>query len=390
LRFTGSGIETIRGSLWNRSGLVALLLVFSLWASSAQAAYRVTGISFSLPPGEIQVHIRTDGPVRYDFFTMEETQPQLVIDLIDAVHALDHYRFEPPATGVIQRVRTSQYRPYPHPVVRVVLDLRRMTPYETAADGQGLTVTIATPAVDGTAERSSPGASDVSPGDPEPSVSAGTVDESSGGESPGGEAAVGTAGKTGVKRKEPESGRSAVAESPATEVSPVTSSRTESSPPESLPPEPVPMESSPPKSVPVESSPPESSSSAGAEASADTTASDDQSGSLMARLAALGIREPVSYHSGGRRDPFVPLPAQQEVEFGQTPLPDVEKLSIVGILQGIDGYRALAQDDEDNGYVLRKGDRVLYGYVARIEAERVIFYLNSRGLDRTVILKIPH
>jgi hypothetical protein len=334
-----------------------LFLLACLRITIAEGAYRVTGISFEPSPGEIGMNIRTDGPAVYDYFTMEETQPQLVIDLADAVHDLGQYRFAPPVTDVIQRVRTSQYRPYPHPVVRIVLDLRQMVPFELSIVEQGLIVRMSSPAAVPGTGRIVRETSERSLAKPEPAIMTGTADKPADAEAP-----APTVEKT-------------VAEKRVSEPDPPAIS-------EHSPGEPLTMESPPP-------APAEMETVAAETAGPDSAVFTPQPGSLMARLMALGIREPVSYTNGGRRDPFVPLPAQQKVEFGQTPLPDVQKLSIVGILQGADGYRALVQDDEDNGYVLRKGDRVLYGYVARIEAERVIFYLNRRGLDRTVILKIP-
>jgi len=318
--------------------MLMMPLMVSLWFSPLEAAYRVTGLSFSALPGEVRMSIQTDGPAQYSFFTIDESPPRLVIDLADAVHALDRYQYEPSVTDAIQRVRTSQYRPYPDPVVRIVLDLRSLLPFQMTALENGLAVVL---------QRPPRMAAEEGPPDKKPGV----LPALEHGE-------TGSRATADVADDEASAGQ---VEAVTVEVPPV-----EVSPAEALPVEAV-----------AEEVPP------------DTVNSKAPQGSLMSRLLALGIREPVSYHSDGRRDPFIPLPATQKVEFGQTPLPDVEKLSIVGILQGVDGYRALAQDDADNGYVLRKGDRVLFGYVARIEAERVIFYLNRRGLDRTVILKIP-
>ena len=375
MRFTESEIMTVRRSFWIRSGLTVLLLVIPLWCSSAGAAYEVTDISFSQAAEEIRLSIHTDGPAQYDYFTMDETQPQLVIDLTDAVHALERRRFAPQVTDVIERVRTSQYRPYPHPVVRVVLDLQTLAPYTIMAVDQGLVVAVTTTAMAPRAERASHETSRKPVKPSEPDAVNETGDENTAIESP-----VRSAEKTSAEKIIPRPDGHTTAQS----------SGAGSPPPETASPETSPSKISPLGTPPPESTLMDSVVSDSAEAGeTDTVTSEHGPESLMARLMALGIREPVSYRGGGRRDPFVPLPAQQEVEFGQTPLPDVEKLSIVGILQGVDGYRALAQDDEDNGYVLRRGDRVLYGYVSRIEAERVIFYLNRRGLDRTVILKIP-
>ncbi len=390
MRFAGWGIMTTLRSSWKRTVMALLPLLVFLWNAPAQAAYRVTDISFSRSTREMCLNIRTDGPVQYDFFTMDETQPQLVIDLSNAVHALGRYHFESPAADIIQRVRTSQYRPYPAPVVRIVLDFRDMVPYEIKAVKQGLAVTLSTPSdvqriSDGDAQKPGP------PEREEPAarpVAAGRTEGYS----------IGTSGKA-VDEPKPAIVAEAGGEPKEDQALRETAEKTTAGKVEAQPGPPMHAEPSGAKPAPAESSPsgssePENAATAVAQtavtkAEPDTAADDPQPGSLMARLTALGIREPVSYHSGDRRDPFVPLPARQEVEFGQAPLPDVAKLSIVGILRGVDGYRALAQDDEDNGYVLRQGDRVLYGYVARIEAERVIFYLNRRGLDRTVILKIP-
>jgi len=374
LRFFAPDIISPRKPIRRRAGLVSLFLLACLWISSVEGAYQVTGISFDSSPGEIRVNIRTDGPVAYDYFTMEETEPQLIIDLTDAVHALERYRFEPPATDVIRRVRTSQYRPYPHPVVRVVLDLRDIVPFELSIVDQDLVVALTAPASAPGTGRADGELSGNPVMKPEHAVMTEAGDEPEADIHPDPTVEITVPEKNVSEPDRPETSAPAQAE-PSTMESP--------------PPAPAGMEPTEMEPTEMEPAVMESAAAKVEGTEPDTAVSTHQPGSLMDRLMALGIREPVSYHSGGRRDPFVPLPAQQDVEFGQTPLPDVEKLSIVGILQGFDGYRALAQDDEDNGYVLRKGDRVLHGYVARIEAERVIFYLNRRGLDRTVILKIP-
>jgi hypothetical protein len=372
LNFSRMGIISARALSWKWPGVLLMSLVVSLGMSPAEAAYRVTDLSFRTSPGEIRMTIQTDGAVQYGFFTMDESQPRLVIDLANAVHALERHRHQPPVEGALMRVRTSQYRPYPDPVVRVVLDFRRLMPFEMEATDEGLAVVLQEPPRTA-ALGEEPGRSDGHLPDAEQRdvVLTAAAPETAGASPPNEPGEV-------VPRLAPSAESEASEEAVTANAPPVPEDRPISEP-------------SPKK---VTETAQETSLEMTLEASLETSSPDsagasEEQGTLMSRLLALGIREPVSYHSGGRRDPFVPLPAKQEVEFGQAPLPDVEKLSIVGILQGIGGYRALVQDDADNGYVLRKGDRVLYGYVARIEAERVVFYLNRRGLDRTVILKIP-
>ncbi|KPL17882.1 MAG: hypothetical protein AMJ92_10620 [candidate division Zixibacteria bacterium SM23_81] len=305
--------------------LLGILLIGTgllLLTGPSEAAYRVTGLEvFSMERGPA-ITIKADGPVNYRYFAIGEPEPRLVVDFSDAVHALPRYHFVNLGTPLITRIRTSQYRPYPEPVVRIVLDMPKLLAFQMGlheGEKDRLVIQLEAPA------DSVAGAQTVVP-EPERAVEQ----------------------VQGETQPPPEEHPQAVEKAPVVPPSPPDSTGS-------------PEEASAPQKPEKVSSP---------------------------ELLALGFREPVSYSSGGRRDPFLSLPAQQETAFGEAPLPNVEKLTIVGILQGVDGYRALAQDDKENGYVLRKGDRVLYGYVTRIEEQRVVFRLNRRGLDRTVILKL--
>jgi hypothetical protein len=316
--------------------LLSILLMGTgllLWAGPSEAAYRVTGLELSSMEKGPAITITADGPVSYKYFTIGGPEPRLVVDFSDAVHGLPKYHFVNLETPMITRIRTSQYRPYPEPVVRVVLDMPKLLTFQMAlheGEKDRLVIQLEAP-----------------------------VDSVSGVQTVVTKPEVSVEQVQGETQPPPEEHNQAAETPPkvhaqAVEKAPVVPP----SPPDSAGP---PEETSVPEKPEKVSSP---------------------------ELLALGFREPVSYSSGGRRDPFLSLPSQQETEFGEAPLPNVEKLTIVGILQGAGGYRGLAQDDKENGYVLRKGDRVLYGYVARIEEERVVFRLNRRGLDRTVILKL--
>jgi hypothetical protein len=292
------------------------------WAGPLEAAYRVTGLEVSSVERGPAITIKADGPLNYRYFTIGEPEPRLVVDFSDAVHGLPKYHFVNLKTPLINRIRTSQYSPYPEPVVRIVLDMPKLVAFQMAlheGEKDRLVIQLEAP-VDNVS------AAQTVVTKPEESVEQ----------------------VRGETQPPPEEHAQAVEKAPV--VSP---------------------------------SPPDSAGSPG-----ETSVPEKPEKVSSPELLALGYREPVSYSSGGRRDPFVSLPAQQETKFGEAPLPNVEKLTIVGILMGTGGYRALAQDDKENGYVLRKGDRVLYGYVVRIEEERVVFRLNRRGLDRTVILKL--
>ncbi len=324
---------------------VCLLLI----ANAVGAAYRVTDLELSQVRGGVSITIAGDAPLQYTHFTIGEPEPRLVVDLSDAVHDLPKYHFRDLGTPLVNRIRTSQYQPYPQPSVRIVLDMPQLVPFEIRGEDRRVIITL----------QAAPSGTDADELPPDLSLEASTKAQ---GEVPA------------TSAKEQRAAGKPTAEPPQVAVEGEVENLL------------VPQERETSGIEPaVPSAHPEDTSAAlemAQQESQQKKPSDDL-------LFSLGIREPVSYSGEGRRDPFVALSSGQEVEFGQVPLPDVEKLTIVGILEGVGGYRALAQDEKDYGYVLRKGDRVLYGYVVGIEAERVIFRLNRRGLDRTVILKLP-
>lgn len=309
-----------------------------LWASPGEAAYWITSLEVSRTPQGAAVTVEADAPPSYSYFTIGEPDHRLVVDFSNAVHGLPKYRFGGLETGLISGIRTSQYRPYPQPSVRVVLDMPRPAPFHMKVEGNRLVIVLEAPS-DSNLVAEEPGQRPSQAPIPE------DVDVQ--------------ADPENVEVQAPSIEMEAQA--PEQESDQVVEVRT---------------------ITPVSA---EDSIGSGEE----VPPLDEPEKTMAPQLLALSIRKPVSYSSGGRRDPFVQLPGGQEVEFGQAPLPNVERLTIVGILLGSDGYRALAQDNAQNGYVLRTGDRVLYGYVAKIEEQRVVFRLDRRGLDRTVILKLP-
>lgn len=105
-------------------------------------------------------------------------------------------------------------------------------------------------------------------------------------------------------------------------------------------------------------------------------------------LPSFTPRRAVHYSSGGRRDPFQPLWREGEVQFGSIPLPDVESLTLVGILEDSTGFRALLEGPSGYGYILRKGDRVKNGYVAGVTKEKIAFQVVEYGWTRTVVLRM--
>ncbi|OPX18607.1 hypothetical protein BXT86_00305 [candidate division WOR-3 bacterium 4484_100] len=86
------------------------------------------------------------------------------------------------------------------------------------------------------------------------------------------------------------------------------------------------------------------------------------------------------YTAKGRRDPFVPLVGTELSQGGKTSHLSVENLTLIGILWGDKGYYALVKDGLNNGYILRRGDRVAGGKVAEINRRAIIFQIVHAGV----------
>ena len=87
-----------------------------------------------------------------------------------------------------------------------------------------------------------------------------------------------------------------------------------------------------------------------------------------------------NYEPKGRRDPFVPLMGLELGGGGKLSHLSVENLTLIGILWGDRGYFGLVKDGLNNGYILKKGDRVAGGQVTQITNKAVIFEIMHAGV----------
>lgn len=95
-----------------------------------------------------------------------------------------------------------------------------------------------------------------------------------------------------------------------------------------------------------------------------------------------------TYNQGGRRDPFVPLVGLDLGEGGKASHLSVENLSLIGVLWGDKGYYGLVKDGLNNGYILKKGDRVAGGRVAEINRQGIIFEITHAGVKTKYELRL--
>ncbi len=107
-------------------------------------------------------------------------------------------------------------------------------------------------------------------------------------------------------------------------------------------------------------------------------------------LESYPKRKLVTYGTAGFRDPFMPLIGGVSGTLSSS-LPVLENLKLVGILEDIDGNRALLEDSEGNGYILMPNDKVKNGYLVSVTKKKAIFQITEYGWTRTVALelKIP-
>ncbi len=106
-------------------------------------------------------------------------------------------------------------------------------------------------------------------------------------------------------------------------------------------------------------------------------------------VAEFPTRIVMKYSPGTGRDPFDNL--LTEVKGNDSPIqkkiPDVETAKLVGILESSDGNkRALLEDHDGYGYILKSGDKIKKGYVGQIYSDKAYFKLFEYGWSRTVAL----
>jgi hypothetical protein len=104
-------------------------------ATAAARVLRITPVN----GGEtVRVAVEAEQPLIGRAFTLQDP-PRLVVDFDNVVTSLGRFTL---AVGgrVLERIRASQFRPAPHPVVRIVLDLRRLVPYRVESGPHGAVI----------------------------------------------------------------------------------------------------------------------------------------------------------------------------------------------------------------------------------------------------------
>lgn len=108
-------------------------------------------------------------------------------------------------------------------------------------------------------------------------------------------------------------------------------------------------------------------------------------------VAEFPKRLVIKYKSKGHRDPFETLinESKQYNNPVDQRIPNVEGLKLVGVIEaGGKDNRALFEDTDGYGYILKTGDKVRKGYVLRVDKDKVYFQIFEYGWSRTVSLRL--
>ena len=100
-------------------------------------------------------------------------------------------------------------------------------------------------------------------------------------------------------------------------------------------------------------------------------------------------RPSLRYESGGKRDPFETLvPATVAEKEKIKGFFNYEESTLKGIINTDDDSYALVVDKDNFGYVLRKGYRVIGGYVTGITHDALYLHIVKHGRSMTIILRM--
>lgn len=108
-------------------------------------------------------------------------------------------------------------------------------------------------------------------------------------------------------------------------------------------------------------------------------------GAVVQSPAHLDDQVAYQYNALGRRDPFASLLNGEYVgsEEGGAP-PDVGGIKVVGIVWGDADQFALVEDARGDSHILRRGDKVMHGFVETLKRDAMIVNLTLDGQSQSV------
>lgn len=109
-------------------------------------------------------------------------------------------------------------------------------------------------------------------------------------------------------------------------------------------------------------------------------------GAVVQSSAHLDDQVAYQYNALGRRDPFQSLVGGEYVgaDMGGDAPPDVGGLKVVGVVWGDADQFALVEDARGDSHILRRGDKVMNGYVESLKRDAMIVNLTLDGQSQSI------
>jgi len=335
------------------SGIILFIFLSLIPFALLWAETNVQNITLQREGDYTNVTVYADAPIQFNHFIEEKKEGKpyrVVIDCLNAVNSLPQKNFQELPQGIISSIRTSQYQTTPDKVCRIVLDLKNSVVYKVVKGTEDKVVTLAfsTPQ--------------------EPAFQTWS-------------AAQGKPLKGDVK----------LAEAPVTqktEVKPSEIAKTQEKPSPQTQKETKPVTPGEKPKTPVAEKLKEVQPDTLKPVKPDTLKKEVQVKIPGKVMEETPKRELLAFHTGQRKDPFSPLTEKKNFELGTVPLPSIEELKLVGILEDNIGYKALLENELGYGYILQVGDRIRNGSVVSVDKERVIFQIQEYGYTKNIALEL--
>jgi hypothetical protein len=111
---------------------------------------------------------------------------------------------------------------------------------------------------------------------------------------------------------------------------------------------------------------------------------------IVQSSAQLDEQLTYQYNALGRRDPFQSLLSGEYVgaDVGGDAPPDIGGIKVVGIVWGDADQFALVEDVRGDSHILRRGDKVMNGYVESLKRDAMVVTLTLDGQSQSVTIPL--
>ena len=390
--------------------ILGLALAILLCAANSFAAITLDNIGVARDGDSVIVTISTSGPAQFNAFITDNKPERIVIDLDNVANNIPQIDFANLPFKSIHAIRTSQFKTEPTLQARVVLNVRRPISFKTYRNGNDIIVKLPTAAdevafarwsavganADTKLAANEPKKEELKPAptvEAKPAPAKAEIAEKPVIEptkvvaTPIPQAKPMDVEKAEVKPEPkpvntlaPKEEKAAV--EPVKEAAPMVSA-----PPP--PPVPAPMPASTPQVQPAQAvaTPSEAKKDDGTDTTSDEAYADAPAEDPSINIEPSARRKVIGYDPGDMKDPFAPLIGSSAVKLAQG-LPSLENMKLVGILQDIEMNRALLEDADGNGYMMKPNDKIRGGYLVSVTDNTAIFQVTEYGWTRTVALEL--